>query len=41
MPEGFVDPYIDPETGVLRNLVGEVRDRSRDPEKGMFFTLWR
>lgn len=22
MPEGFVDPYIDPETGVLRNLVG-------------------
>lgn len=22
MPEAFVDPYIDPETGVLRNLVG-------------------
>lgn len=22
MSEGFVDPYIDPLTGVLRNLVG-------------------
>lgn len=22
MPGEFVDPYVDPETGVLRNLVG-------------------
>lgn len=22
MPNGFVDPYIDPDTGILRNLVG-------------------
>lgn len=22
MPDRFVDPYVDPETGVLRNLVG-------------------
>lgn len=24
MPDEFVDPYIDPETGILRNLVGAV-----------------
>lgn len=22
MPEGFIDPYLEPETGILRNLVG-------------------
>lgn len=36
--EEFLDPYLDPETGILRNLVGaQTRESLDDAEAGLSF----